>query len=213
MSRPPPQSDRIPGADVPAIVMAPLVYTVAEFCSRPQTIAQQAVPALALRYRPPIESRSARRSLITARGRVCVAPTARSRDRGIIIRRGGEVDELAIGTSSPEGRTGRSVPEPLRRAHPQRPLRPHCRGHGQAHDGARGAGRGARRQEGLRAIIVLEQRTSKIRSSPRTPCAGLLYRGYRAIAIHPPTHFKCHTPLQVARIGTAGETSKNTLRR
>jgi predicted DNA-binding transcriptional regulator AlpA len=32
MSRPPPQSDRIPGADVPAIVMAPLVFTVAEFC-------------------------------------------------------------------------------------------------------------------------------------------------------------------------------------
>ena len=37
MSRSPtpslPQSDRIAGADVPAIVMAPLVYTIAEFCS------------------------------------------------------------------------------------------------------------------------------------------------------------------------------------
>jgi hypothetical protein len=28
-----PQSDRIAGADVPAIVMAPVVYTVAEFCA------------------------------------------------------------------------------------------------------------------------------------------------------------------------------------
>jgi hypothetical protein len=27
------QSDRIAGADVPAIVMTPVVYTVAEFCS------------------------------------------------------------------------------------------------------------------------------------------------------------------------------------
>ncbi len=33
MSRNPPQSDRIPGADVPAIVMAPVIFTVAEFCS------------------------------------------------------------------------------------------------------------------------------------------------------------------------------------
>jgi predicted DNA-binding transcriptional regulator AlpA len=28
-----PQSDRIAGADVPTIVMAPVVYTVAEFCA------------------------------------------------------------------------------------------------------------------------------------------------------------------------------------
>jgi hypothetical protein len=33
MSRNPPQSDRIPVADVPVIVMAPVVFTVAEFCS------------------------------------------------------------------------------------------------------------------------------------------------------------------------------------
>ena len=33
MPRTPPQSDRIPGADVPAIVMAPLVFTVANFAA------------------------------------------------------------------------------------------------------------------------------------------------------------------------------------
>jgi N6-adenosine-specific RNA methylase IME4 len=39
-------------------------------------------------------------------------------------------------------------------------------------------------------------RTSEILQPPH-PFAGLLYRGYRAIAIDAPTHFKCRTALQV----------------
>ena len=49
---PSPQSDRSAGAEVPAIVMAPVVYTVSRILLGPQTFAQQAVRALAVGYRP-----------------------------------------------------------------------------------------------------------------------------------------------------------------
>ena len=46
-------------------------------------------------------------------------------------------------------------------------------------------------------ISVVLTRTSEVLKPPHV-FAGLLYRGYRAIAIDAPTHFKCRTALQVA---------------
>jgi hypothetical protein len=51
-------------------------------------------------------------------------------------------------------------------------------------------------------------RASEILQPPHI-FAGLLYRGYRAIAIDAPTHFKCHTALQVANWSSRRDVEKH----
>jgi N6-adenosine-specific RNA methylase IME4 len=57
-------------------------------------------------------------------------------------------------------------------------------------------------------FCVVLTRSSEILQPPHI-FAGLLYRGYRAIAIDAPTHFKCRTALQVANWNSRRDVEKH----